>query len=166
MPTPTYVPLANMTLGSVATSVTFSSIPATYRDLIVVVNGQFASNTGHGVRLNGDTGANYPQILMDNNGSTPRADKDLSSTSFYGSWSATTSGTRYSLVFQLMDYSATDKHKPALWRTGYTDNGGTSRVSAMTGRWANTSAVTSLTLNTATNAFASGFTFALYGIAS
>jgi hypothetical protein len=36
MPTSTYVALATTTLGATAASVTFSSIPATYRDLLLV----------------------------------------------------------------------------------------------------------------------------------
>jgi hypothetical protein len=164
LPTPTYTALATVTLASATSSVTFSSIPATYRDLILVVNGQFTTATGLGIRLNGDTGANYPLIVLDNDGGTPRSATDSSATSFYGSWSGTTSGTRYNNELQLMDYSATNKHKTALWRNGYTDNSGISRVSAFAGRWANTAAVTSINIF-ATN-MNTGFTFSLYGIAS
>ncbi len=164
MPTATYIPLGTTTLATTATSITFSSIPATYRDLVLVVNGQFTANTGLGIRFNGDTGSNYSVQVLDNNGSTPRAGVDSPITSFYGSWSATTSGTRYNNELHLFDYSASDRQKQVLYRNGYTDNGGTSRVSLFSGKWANNSAVTSITLFA--TSMASGFTFSLYGIAS
>ena len=46
MPTPTYTPLATVTLGTSAASVTFSSIPATYRDLILIFDGTGSGSTG------------------------------------------------------------------------------------------------------------------------
>jgi hypothetical protein len=40
----TYTPIASITLGATATSVTFSSIPSTYTDLILVMNGSSTSD--------------------------------------------------------------------------------------------------------------------------
>jgi hypothetical protein len=65
MPTPTYIPLATVTLGSADSSVTFSSIPATYRDLILVLNGTRSTTSGVRARANADAGANYPMVYMD-----------------------------------------------------------------------------------------------------
>ena len=42
--TPTYIPLATTTLGSASNSITFNSVPATYRDLIVIIDGATASS--------------------------------------------------------------------------------------------------------------------------
>jgi hypothetical protein len=165
MPTPTYRALANITLGSSASSVTFSSIPATYRDLILVVNGEFTTNAQTGVRFNSDSAANYPQVMMRTIDSTAESGVDTG-TSLYSSWSASSSANRFTMVFQVLDYSATDKHKTALWRNGYIDVAARTRVEAFAGRWASTSAVTSLNVFTSTNGFASGFTFNLFGIAS
>jgi hypothetical protein len=166
MPTPTYTPLANITLGSSATSISFSSIPATYRDLVLVVNGSFTANTGVSVRFNSDTGSNYSNLIMWNDASSAVSQQEVA-TVFYGNWTGTLSGTRYAAVFQVMDYSATDKHKTALWRTNYTSSNSVQTVEAYSGRWANTAALTALTLTAgATNGFATGTTFALYAIAS
>jgi hypothetical protein len=57
MPTPTYTPLATVTLGTTAASVTFSSIPATYRDLIFVLSG-LGGSANITLRYNGDSGSN------------------------------------------------------------------------------------------------------------
>ena len=72
------------------------------------------------------------------------------------------SSGRFILTAQLMDYSATDKHKTVLTRSGTNLDG----VEALAGRWANTAAVTSWVILTSSAAFASGTTFALYGIQS
>ena len=57
----TYTPIATQTLGSAAASVTFSSIPQGYTDLVLVDNVKSASGAGDSeldVRFNGDSGSN------------------------------------------------------------------------------------------------------------
>ncbi len=56
----TYTPIASATLAASTSSITFSSIPATYTDIVVVINdinstGSFDTN----IRFNGDSGSNY-----------------------------------------------------------------------------------------------------------
>jgi len=63
---------------------------------------------------------------------------------------------------QIMDYSATDKHKSGLIRFTSTPDQPVTVAQAF--RWASTSAITTITLADAT--FTSGSTFALYGIVS
>jgi hypothetical protein len=168
LPTPTYTALATVTLGSSASSVTFSSIPATYRDLILIVNGSPSDNSYPGVtsRLNGDTGANYSRVRMGGDGTGSGGSTSLTGAtnlelnSYFGLGSSTSS--RMALIAQLMDYSATDKHKTVLTRSGTNTDG----VEALAGRWANTAAVTTWLVYTTSAAFGAGTTFALYGIAS
>jgi hypothetical protein len=158
MPTPTYTPLANVTLGSAAASVTFSSIPATYRDLVFVMNGTVASNPDLLLSFNGDTSNIYTNVLMEGAGGVA------------GSFSITRTGifvmsgstVRIMMSAQIMDYSATDKHKTVLSRG---DNP-TVQVLGGAGRWPSTAAITSLAVRAGASTFDSGSTFALYGIAS
>ena len=52
----TYTPIATTTLGSAGT-ITFSSIPSTYTDLVIVLNGngsRVAGTDDTGLRLNSD----------------------------------------------------------------------------------------------------------------
>ena len=168
MPTSTYVALATTTLASTDSEIVFSSIPASYRDLIIVFNTRStypgSTNDGVLVRLNGDTGANYSYIRMYGLGSGSG-----SSTASSGTTSMvlgrlnegnTTAGQFSANIIQIMDYSATDKHKTALGRANVPNQ----TVYATAGRWANTSAVTSVTLTCPLNDFAIGSTFSLYGI--
>jgi hypothetical protein len=163
MPTPTYTPLATVTLGSTASSVTFSSIPATYRDLIFVYNGQITSSANVMMRLNADSGTNYNHVLM--RGPVDSANGTYSE--FYVFWNNTQSGSRNNINLSIMDYSATDKHKTILNRTGYSrSDGGDFLTEAQALRWASTSAVTTAQIFLSTGNFAIGSTFALYAIAS
>jgi hypothetical protein len=155
MPTPTYKALATRTLTSTATSVTFSSIPATYRDLILVVNGAGSTQDNATLTFNGDTtAANYSYVTMRGDGSA------ATSTSGTGALVATYTTSRFSAIVQIMDYSATDKHKTRLSR----DDIASFHARAWVSRWANTAAVTSMVYSAATGNFSIGTTFSLYGV--
>ena len=165
MPKKTYTQINSVTLAAASSSVTFSSIPNTFRDLVLVLNGQLASNNSVGLRLNSDSGTNYTIVMMRNNTTTgTESGVETAATSVYANWSQGRSGDRMLTTYQVMDYSATDKHKTVLSRNNYTDITPTGRVEALASRWTNTAAVTSLTVITGTNALAAGFTAALYGI--
>lgn len=159
-----YIALANITLTSAASSVTFASIPATYRDLILVADaiGTTTNNGGYvGFRLNSDSGNNYTRVYMVGNGSSAISAADSATNYFNGFAFAGSSGSRSNEILQIMDYAQTDKHKTLLER-----NSVASLYSvANAGRWASTSAVTSIQLTAFINTFAIGSTFALYGIA-
>lgn len=161
MPTPTYTALANITLGSTDSEIVFSSIPSSFRDLVVVVDGSTSSTgVGVGLRYNGDTGANYSAVIMAGSGSATSASAPTGS--IYSDVMYADNTGRINGIIQIIDYSATDKHKTLLSRS----NQASSFVLAYTSRWANTAAVTSVTILTATSSFAAGTTLALYGIAS
>ena len=157
MPTSTYVALATVTASGGETSMTFSSIPATYRDLIMVVDGTANTNTSINMRFNSDTGSNYSYVYAYGDGST--------------TLSGASTGTSIVQVFlfsnptnniiHIMDYSATDKHKTVLsrWNTSST------ALQMSAERWANTSAIHTITLAFGSGRTPnSGSTFSLYGI--
>jgi hypothetical protein len=154
----TYVALANITLGSSASTITFSSIPGTFRDLVLV--GDYSANTNGDIQvsLNGST-ADRSRVLMyavpAEAGSTTG-----SNINFAGIYT----GNRSIGVAHFMDYSATDKHKTILLRTQTAS--GPTEVVATAARWASTSAITSIGLNFAAGTLSTGTTFALYGIRS
>jgi len=158
MPTPTYIPLQTITLGSSASSVTFASIPQTYRDLVCALS--VATTTGQGVKFqyNGETAtANYSRVFMFGTGSS------TSSGSSSGDANAQkliqTKTSISTAVVQIMDYSATDKHKTILARSGPADD----IVFAEAQRWASTSAITSFTI-LSESVLNANTTISLYGI--
>ena len=160
MATPTYDLLDSTTLTSSASSVTFSSISQDYRDLVLVFDAKTELYAGlWPIYFNSDTTAsNYNRVFMRGDGSSTSSQTSNTST-FYSV--NTVNGQN---IMQIMDYSATDKHKTVLTRSNLPD----SYVYAIAGRWANTSAITSITLETGyvESPWATGSTFHLYGIAS
>ena len=159
MPTNTYTPLATLTLTGTDSEIIFASIPSTYRDLILVVNGFTSSNFQFQTRFNGDSGSNYPYVQMY---AAPGSGSDSGTLSHVR---AVFGGSGYAEVatLQIMDYSATDKQKTVLARENAIAN---SWVGARASRWANTAAINSISLTPVSGTFSIGSTFSLYGIAS
>jgi hypothetical protein len=163
MPTPTYTPLANITLGTAASTITFASIPATYRDLILVVLGSGSTTLQGRIRLNSDTGTNYHYQRMSGNGSAASATQASSQSSgFISAIAQATATGALQMNINIMDYSATNKHKTIISRAAQAANG----TDAFVNRWSNTAAVTSVQILTSTGNWAIGTTVALYGIVS
>ena len=162
--TSTYVGLAQTTLSSATSTVTFSSIPATYRDLIIVADaiGSTTATGGYtGIRFNSDSGNNYSRVYMVGNGSSAVSASE-SSVNYLNAFTfpASNSNARASLVFQIMDYAQTNKHKTCLLR----ETDPIQFTVATAGRWASTSAVTTILLQAISNNFGAGSTFSLYGV--
>ena len=158
MPTPTYTPLANITLGSTASSVTFSSISGSYRDLVLVISGSSSALRGVALSFNGDTAGNYNYVYMSGDGSSTYSGSAANQTPQNIGVTGTVIGI---ITLNVMDYSQTDKHKTWLSRSNVSN----SEVEARAGRWASTSAITSL-VATSSGSFAAGSTFALYGVSA
>lgn len=157
-------PIAWQSLASASASVTFSSIPGTYRDLRLVVTYTTSVNGGFYTRLNGDSAANYSQVSMTGNGSTASSTSSSGSTAFYDALQLTNSSTSIGMAFfDYLDYSATDKHKTILIRAGNNGTPGPG-TEASTARWASTAAITSMVLTAPGATFSIGTTFALYGV--
>ena len=163
MATPTYDLLDSVTLSSSASSVTFSSIDQSYRDL-VLVSANIRSSTGgtFQFQLNGDTANNYTWMYISGTGSSASAAAAGGNQNriILNGGGMDNTGPLMA-VLKILDYSATDKHTSCLIRSGNNTN---FAVSAYAGRWANTAAVTSIRLFG--GSFNSGCTFHLYGIAS
>lgn len=169
MPTPTYTLIDSVTLGSSAASVTFSGISGTGKgDLVLTMVLQ--SNTGVNVfvKPNGDaTSANYSYVIMGGLNGSSSGFSGTNSGSYSGlfltAYAAVNSTDRWQATMQLMDYSATNKHKSTLTRVDSIPQA----TSAIAGRWASTAAVTSLEISTGTsNTFSTGSTFHLYQLVS
>jgi hypothetical protein len=165
MPTPTYTALANTTLASAGTTITFSSISQDYEDLILIINGSFASDASYSFRFNSDTGSNYFSVYAQAVHGGTITSSTFTTTSMV-LWAANNvlANTNFTNIAQVMDYSITNKHKTVLNRNGGRQSA-SDYVSMAAGRWGNTSAITSITIIGTAN-FNIGTTFSLYGIAA
>lgn len=164
--TGTYTLIASNTLGSATNTVTLSSIPATYTDLILVYSGRGSgagSNAGVGLRFNSDTGSNYSRTYLDGDGSTASSGRNTSMSSIYcgnvpdGGVAA---GTFDGGIIHIMDYANTTTYKTQIIRSGPVNL----RTDAIVSLWRSTSAINSITFVNLDNNFVAGSTFKLYGI--
>ena len=153
----TYTPITSTTLGTTATTVTFSSIAQTYTDLVLVVSGG-CTGVGYGyMYFNNDTGANYSRTELNGNGSSPNSQRF---SNLIPITLDTSLGTSINKI-NIMNYANTTTYKSVIYRYD-APNGITG---AGVGMWRSTSAVTRVDLVGYSNTvFIAGSVFTLYGI--
>jgi len=154
----TYEAIATTTLTSDTGTITFSSIPQTYTDLVVVMAGTWTGSGVAGVRIgsiNGDTGANYSNTLLQGNGSTVIPARDTSDTTMN---LGLIGSVQTNSIFHFMNYSNTTTYKTVLSR----GNDASAFIRAGVGLWRNTAAITSFTISNVT--FSTGTSVSIYGI--
>jgi hypothetical protein len=159
MATNTYVALQKTTLTSSASSVTLSSIPQTYTDLVLVISGSASASIDLRYTLNSDSGSNYSRTYLVGNGTSAISGRDTSIT--YLPISALETTQSMSLV-SFMNYSNTTTFKTTISRT----SAASAFTNAIVGLWRSTAAISSMTLTTSSGTITAGSTFSLYGIAA
>jgi len=155
----TYEPIATYTIPSTTSSYTFSSIPSTYTDLVLVTSIQRTASGNTRIRFNGDTATNYSTTYIEGNGSAASSSRSSNQTYLTLDYSNSTSNWVPSIA-HIMNYANTTTFKTVINRTG--DAGVV--VLGYAQLWRKTpEAINSITLISDTN-FATGSTFTLYGI--
>jgi hypothetical protein len=164
MPTSAIKALATITLASSQATVTFSSISGAYRDLRLVVTTTASANGSLLLRLNSDAGNNYSYVVAEANGtSTASASGTDTYMDFNANYLTLNTTTPTIATIDLLDYSATDKHKTALARI----SSSAQNVTMAAVRWANTAAVSTILVTAGgTTTFSTGSTFTLYGVSA
>ena len=151
--------IGSQTLASATASVTFSSIPQGYRDLILVADYSATSAGYTKVFMNLAT-SSYSSTSMRGNGSTTGAYAVNGDSYLAPSFPLEELDTnKAQLIMNFFDFSLTDKHKSGLFRL----NKSTQQVNAGAFRWGQTTALTSIKLEASGTTYASGSTFTLYG---
>jgi hypothetical protein len=161
----TYVAIATQTLGTAAASVTFSSIPSTYTDLVLISSPENNTSESLYFKINGDTGSSYSTTYMTGNGTAASSARQANNTTgiLAGAPNVGLSSTVYgSSIIQVMNYSNATTYKTALCRWGLAS----AETNATVGLWRSTAAITSLTILVVSGTFSVGSTFSLYGIAA
>ena len=167
MPT-TYSLIASNTLGSAAASVTFSSIPGTYTDLVLRVSARDSADTpvsSISMTFNSDTGTNYSQTILGGTGSATTSiivSNKTSDNRIVLEPSTYTSDVFGNFEIYIPNYTVS-ANKPYSY-FGVTENNATAaEIRANAALWRNTAAISTITL-AAPNNFVSGSSFFLYGI--
>ncbi len=160
----TYNPIATTTLGSANSTITFSSIPGTYTDLVLVLSSLSASASTPIIRFNSDTGNNYSWTRLVGTGSAAQSGR-LTSLSYIEIAYSALSSTIPSLgIVNVFNYANTSTNKTILCSSSQDQNGSGSTQSSV-GLWRNTSAITTITITMDGGFnFAANTTATLYGI--
>jgi hypothetical protein len=165
----TYTLIDSVTLASSSASVTFSGISATGNgDLVLVAEGFSATTSGFmRFTFNSDTGSNYPYVRMYGDGSSASSSA-ATLTAVMPTWIKWIDSEKSTFISFISDFTATDKHKTVISRFNRTGGAATSAAGtgAVAARWADTSAITSISVFSADSTLGAGSTFYLYQIVS
>jgi len=161
--TATYDKIATTTLGSAASSITFSSIAASWTDLrLVIVPTSTAANDIQ-MQFNGDTATNYSYTSLRGNGTSAASSAQTTVANISWTLGGQIDSIPHFYTGDVFSYSGST-YKTILMSSQEDDNG-SGIVGRTVGLWRNTAAITSIRLFTGVN-FLTGTTATLYGIKS
>ena len=167
----TYTLISSNVLSSSAASVTFSSIPATYTDLVLrasirtddagVQGAQFR------IRFNGDTATNYSRTQIYGNSGAVTSNRTTNG-SFLGTLdtngAGSASNTFSNAEIYIPNYTGTANKPTSNFGVSEDNNANGVFVGANAGLYRGSSAITSIGCYVASINFVSGSSFDLYGI--
>lgn len=171
-PTGDYQAIMTATVDSGgASSITFSSIPSTFKHLQIRAIAKDTGTTyGTGLqaylRMNSDSGANYSYHFLRGQGSSAAAGGGGTYNQMYLGYYPGSSSNTYGfgvMVIDILDYANTNKNKTARALSG-DDLNGSGTIALTSGLWQSTAAISTITITCNDVAFAQNSTFALYGI--
>ena len=171
----TYDPIATYTVSSSSTATyTFSSIPSTYTDLVVIasVRSDTAANTtGFLSQVNSATGNSYDGFYLRGDGTSvtsARYNKFINPTyaAPVGTMVANsaTAGIFSNHIINWMSYSNTTTYKAFLARNNSANNTATGYVEEVVNMYFGSAAISSITLFPEVGNFVAGSTMTIYGI--
>lgn len=158
----TYEPIATTTLGSAASSITFSSIANTWTDLRLVLTGTMVTTANSAyLRFNSDAGTNYSRTTLNGNGTSASSNRATSQAQMYVTFDDISTTNPTLITIDIFSYAgSTNKTCLAVHNN---DNNGSGVVNYQVGLWRSTSAITTVAITGNSN-FAIGTTATIYGI--
>jgi hypothetical protein len=170
-----YESIATVTAAGGEASLTFSSIPGTYKHLQIRGWNKAASTSGSYVNaemtFNSDTGNNYTYHLLRAGGTSVSSSGGLNTGGSkpnllgYANDPAYTNAVGVSIV-DIIDYASTSKYKTVRTITALNNDSTLTLLDLYSNLWLNTNAITTITITQqgGYSGFFAGATFALYGI--
>jgi len=169
----TYTLISSNVLAATAATVTFSSIPATYTDLVLrySVRTDFASTSNNSYHtFNSDTTAIYSDNFLFGTGTTVTASTNTGAPSSVNDTSinAATSvaSTFTSVELYLPNYLSTTSKPYSIFFAREDNSATVNKVQVTAALYRNTSAISSITITTVNGNYVVGSSFYLYGISN
>jgi hypothetical protein len=170
----TYTLISSNVLTTATASVTFSSIPATFTDLVLRISARTsksATSDSIEITFNGDTASNYSTRIVAGSGSAAFSDQYSNNTpsrAWYGaSGNTATSNTFGSTEVYIPNYLVSQNKQISIFGLNET-NAAAANITAVASLWRDTAAITSILLDPLEGGatFNSGSSFYLYGISN
>jgi hypothetical protein len=164
----TYTLISSNVLTSSATSVIFSSIPATFTDLVFRWSPRVSSANpinGYTLRFNSDSSAIYSSRYIANANGAVDVNYDNGSTEIGNvlvNGGTSTSDTFSSVEMYIPNYTSTTSKPISYFEAVENNSASSNNLQAKAALYRNTSAITSINISGAT--FVTGSSFYLYGI--
>lgn len=160
----TYEPISTQTLSSTVTGITFSSIPQTYTDLVLVINASASAAANAWLATNLTDVASLGGTRLYGDGTSAGSATTSSGNDFVVFTAfdqVTTTAGAFNAILNFMNYSNTTTFKTIITRS---NNSGVSVVAAVCLE-KKTGAITSIEIDmVGTGTYSVGSTFTLYGI--
>jgi hypothetical protein len=151
----TYEKIATTTITNGTSTITFSSIPSTYTDLVLVHIGTAQSGLPTvNLNFNNDTATNYSRTYLLGDGTSAASGRNSTASAFQASGVGEPQTT---VIYNIFNYSNSTTYKTVISRTALT----TVYAVANVGLWRSTAAINRIDLSGMTW---SGGTVTLYGI--
>ena len=159
----TYEPIATTTLGSAASTITFSSIPATYTDIrLVLVYTVSTTSSVPILQFNNDTSALYSRTYINGNGASASSARSTGSNDVNLAFQVNTSIPQM-VTIDVMSYAGSTNKTSLI--TTVEDKNGSGSVNRMVALYRSTTAISTLNLGIAFGGnYSIGTTATLYGI--
>lgn len=160
--------IATATASGGTSTVTFSSIPSTYKSLQIRAVATGIDNAGGSgnisMRFNSDGTSSYNRHALYGNGTTATATGSAASSITVSNWGNTMALSYPTvLIIDVVDYADTTKNKTSRTLSGIDSNGTlTGEISLSSGLWRSTAAISSISF--ISSGYYAGTTFSLYGI--
>jgi hypothetical protein len=156
----TYTPIATAS-PSGSSSFSFSSIPNTYTDLIIIEQALGSASAYSTIYFNTDNAStNYSKTYIFGNGTSASSGRDTNQSTF-GTLDYVSSGTTTnSHIYQINNYSNSTTYKTLLMRYNVSSDG----PGAYVGLWRSTAAINAITFTRSSGTYAAGSIYTLYGI--
>ena len=172
----TYTLISSNTLSSSAASVTFSSIPATYTDLVLRISARLAVYASDvAIQFNSDTTSNYSRTTLQGDGATATSGRTSNST--YTNWlgmanstTPATANTFSNYELYIPNYTTTGSKQPGgfgVTESNISTGDYTTWITTEAGLYRGTAAISTILLDPTTpsgGSFITGSSFYLYGI--
>lgn len=156
-----------------AASITFSDIPQTYTDLVIVANTRTNGTAldPQAMYFNADTGANYAMRMLFGGGSSTGSASNSSYLAQYNNWaiwwmqtSSTTANTFGNTQIYIPNYASTNQYKSLSVDTVTENNATGANQQIGAGLWRSNSAVNSFTITAYGSSFVQYSSMTLYGV--